>query len=78
MFAGFALFALAGMRALEGRARRRGETAAFALASGPLAMRLRRAASPRLAVEAGLGLLLFALLLALHGPAIGIDPTAWL
>ncbi|SFJ23365.1 NnrU family protein [Albimonas pacifica] len=78
MFGGFALFALVGMRGLERRARRRGEAAAFGLASGPPGARLRRAASWRLAAEAGLGLALFLVLLALHGPVLGVDPTAWL
>ena len=78
LFGGFAVFALVGMRGLERRARRRGETAGFALAQGPLGARLRRAASWRLAGEAALGLVLFLVLLALHGPAVGVDPTAWL
>ncbi|MDF2233828.1 NnrU family protein [Albimonas sp. CAU 1670] len=78
LFGGFALFALVGMRGLERRARRRGETAGFAPARGPLGARLRRAASPRLAAEAALGLALYALLLALHGPALGVAPTAWI
>ena len=78
MFGGFAVFALAGMRGLERRARRRGEVAGFALARGPMGERARQAASGRLAAEAALGLVLFLVLLALHGPAIGVAPTAWL
>lgn len=77
MFGGFTLFALLGMRAMDRRAERRGEPAVV-LAHGPLGARLARAASPRLAVEAALGLALYLALLRLHGPAIGVDPTAWL
>jgi uncharacterized membrane protein len=77
-FGGFALFALIGMVALERRAARRGEKAALALQDGPLAARLRRAASPRLAAELAAGVALYALLLHLHGPVIGVDPYAWL
>lgn len=78
LFGGLGAFALAGMPVLEGRARRRGEREAFALREGPLGARLRRAASPRLAAELAAGLALYAGLLALHGPVIGVDPLVWL
>jgi uncharacterized membrane protein len=82
MFGGFALFSLAGMRLQERRARRRlaPETyaAAMADARGGLGERLARAASPRLALELGAGVILYAVVIALHGPIIGIDPLDYL
>ena len=82
MFGGFALFSLAGMRLQERRARRRlapdAYGAAMALARGGFADRLRRSASPRLALELGAGAALYVALIALHGPIIGIDPLALL
>jgi uncharacterized membrane protein len=82
MFGGFALFSLAGMRLQERRARRRlaPETyaAAMAVARGGLRVRLARAASPRTTVELAAGVLLYVILVLLHGPVIGIDPLALL
>jgi uncharacterized membrane protein len=74
LFGGSAAFALGFMPLLERRARARGETAAFALADGPLGARVARAASPRFAAELAAGALLYAALLWLHEPVIGIDP----
>lgn len=80
LFGGFALFSLAGMRLLERRARRSLTSAVFegamAVAKGGLADRIRRAMSLRVAIEFAMGLLLYAALLALHGPVIGVDPLA--
>jgi uncharacterized membrane protein len=78
LFAGFALFALAGMPLLEQRARRRGEAAAFDLAAGPWGRRLARALSPRLALELAAGAALYAAVALAHEPVIGVDPFAWL
>lgn len=75
LFGGFAVFAFAGMAALDRRAARAGIPPT---ARGPFAARLARAWSPRLAVEIAAGLALWALLLALHGPVIGVDPRGWL
>jgi uncharacterized membrane protein len=74
LFGGSAALALAFMPVLERRARRRGETAAFDLARGPLGARLARAASPRLAAELAAGALLYLALLLSHEAVIGIDP----
>lgn len=75
LFGGFAAFAFAGMAGLGARARRQGRRP---LAEGPLGRRLRLALDGRLAVEVAAGLALFFLLLALHGPVIGVDPRDWL
>ena len=76
IFGGFAAFSFLGMRALDRRAARRGE--GLRLDRGSLPARLRRAASPRLAAEAALGLALYAALLHLHGPVLGVDPRGWI
>ena len=80
LFGGFALFSLAGMGRMERRAK---ETmtpddfrAAMAVSRGPLADRLRRAVSARTAIELVAGIVLYGVLLALHGPVIGIYPLA--
>lgn len=78
LFGGFALFSLAGMPLLERRARRRGETEAFALTRGHLTARCARALSLRTGIELLAGLALYAALLAAHGPVIGVDPLAHL
>lgn len=75
MFGGFAVFAVAGMAALDRRAARAGIAPP---AHGPLSARAARAWSPRMAAEAAAGLVLWALLLGLHAPVIGADPLGWL
>ena len=81
MFGGFALFSLAGMRLQERRAQRRMTPVDFdtamAVARGGLGHRLRRTWSGRTAAELACGIVLYAMLLELHGPAIGIDPLAY-
>lgn len=81
MFGGFALFSLAGMRLLERRAQRRMTPddfdAAMAASRGSPGHRLRRTWSGRTAVELACGIVLYAMLLELHGPVIGIDPLAY-
>jgi len=82
MFGGFAAFSLAGMGILQKRARQRMSpekwARAMAIASGPPPARLKRAASPRTALEALVGLALYALLLWAHPILFGVDPLAWL
>ena len=82
LFGSLAAFSLAGMKRLERRAHHRlspaDYAAALALTGGGPGERLRRAASLRSLVEIFLGLALYAALLHLHGPVIGVDPLAWL
>jgi uncharacterized membrane protein len=82
MFGGFAAFSLAGMRILQKRARQRmspeGWGRATAIASGSLPSRLKRAASPRMALEALAGTALYGLLLWAHPLLFGVDPLALL
>lgn len=82
MFGGLAAFSLAGMRILGNRARQRmspdGWARATAIASGPLPTRLKRAASPRTALEALSGAAFYALLLWVHPLLFGVDPLALL
>ena len=82
MFGGFAAFSLAGMRILENRARQRMSPESWqratAIAAGSLPARLRRAASPRSALEALAGAALYALLLWAHPILFGVDPLALL
>ncbi len=82
MFGGFALFALAGMSRLQQRAQRNLTASEFisamSVASGGFAVRLRRVASPRFALEVMCGGLLYVLLLRLHGAVIGVAPLAML
>ncbi|WP_419908527.1 NnrU family protein [Hoeflea sp.] len=81
MFGSFAAFSIASRSRLEKRARLRlgeaGYANAMGINAGPIAERLQRALSPRLAVEAGAGLVLYAIMLALHGDVIGVDPLAY-
>lgn len=81
MFASFAAFCVVSGPALEKRAHQRlpGDVyaAAMSVNSGPFGERLRRALSPRLAVEAAAGIVLFALMLVFHGDLIGVDPLAY-
>ena len=78
LFGALAVFSLSGMPRLESRARQRLATkdlaAALAIAQGPLAARMRRAASLRTALELLAGLLLYGLFLHFHEAVIGLDP----
>jgi uncharacterized membrane protein len=80
LFGSLAAFSLAGMRRLERRARERlseaDYAAALALTSGGLGERLRRVASLQSLVDVFVGLVLYAALLYLHGPVIGVEPLA--
>ncbi|MEM7124373.1 MAG: NnrU family protein [Pseudomonadota bacterium] len=80
MFGGFALFSLAGMGRMERRAKQTMTPddfqAAMAISRGASADRLRQAFSVRTVIELVAGVVLFAALLALHGPVIGIYPLA--
>lgn len=82
LFGSLAVFSLAGIKRLDHRARQRLSAADYVAASafyegGPGA-RLRRIGVPRALMEIGAGLLLYAALLHLHAPVIGVDPLAWL
>jgi uncharacterized membrane protein len=81
LFGSLAVFSLAGMKRLERRARQRlsaaDYAAALALTSGGLGERLRRVASLQSLVDVFVGLVLYAALLYLHGPVIGVEPLAW-
>lgn len=77
LFGGMGIFSLAGMAIMDRRARRTMGEAAWAEAVA----RLRRAElsalfTRRCLVEAAIGALLYAALLHLHGPVIGVDPLA--
>jgi uncharacterized membrane protein len=82
MFGGFAAFSLAGMRIVGNRARQRmsseGWARATAIASGPLAARLRRAAASQTAIEALAGAAFYALLLWVHPVLFDVDPLTLL
>jgi uncharacterized membrane protein len=82
LFGSLAVFSLAGMKRLERRARRRLSEAdygaALALTTGSLAARLRRSRRLSVLAELGAGAALYAALLHLHGPVIGLDPLAYL
>ncbi|MEQ8402470.1 MAG: NnrU family protein [Roseitalea porphyridii] len=81
LFGSLSVFGLAGMKLLEGRARRRLSAADFAAVTartrGGIAERLARVRPLRGLADLGAGLLLYAVLLKLHGPVIGVDPLAW-
>lgn len=80
LFGGFAAFSLAGMALFVRRARRSMSAEAFAaawqVAAGPLAGRLRRAWSARTGLELLAGAALYAAALWAHGPVLGVDPLA--
>jgi len=82
LFGSLAVFSLAGMQRLESRARQRlsaaDHAAAMALYEGSIGARLQRVGAVRAFVEIAAGTLLYAALLHLHGPVIGVDPLAWL
>ncbi len=82
MFGGFAVFSLVGMHLLERRARRRMTPrdfdAAMAVSRGGLGHRLRRSWAGRTAAELACGIVLYVMLLELHGPVIGIDSLVYL
>ncbi len=82
LFGSLALFSLFGMKRLERRAQRNLPAADFAATlaatSGSPARRLRRAASWRALWQILIGALLYAALLHLHGPVIGVAPMDWL
>ena len=82
LFGSLAVFSLAGMKRLERRARDRLSEADFAaavaLTSGGPAARLSGLSKGRTVAEIAAGLLLYVLLLHLHGPVIGANPLAWL
>ncbi len=80
LFGGFALFSLASMGRMERRAQKTLSpeefAAAMALSRGSLSDRIRRAVSVRTALEVVAGVVLFGVLMVLHGPVIGIYPLA--
>lgn len=80
LFGGFALFSLVGMGRMERRAKKTMTLddfqAAMSVARGALTDRLRQAISARTIIELVAGVVLYGVLLALHGPVIGIDPLA--
>ncbi len=80
LFGGFALFSLAGMGRLQRRAKKamtaEDFAVAMALSRGAVSGRVRRAFSPRMAIELIAGVVLYGVFLALHGPVIGIYPLA--
>jgi uncharacterized membrane protein len=82
LFASLAAFSLAGMERLERRARQRlsesDYAAAAALTAGGPGARLKRVRPLYGLLDLGAGVLLYAGLLHLHGPVIGVDPLAWL
>ena len=82
MFGGLAAFSILGMRILEKRALQRmapeSWEPATASAAGPLPKRLRRAASPRTALEAFAGTVFYGLSLWAHPVLFGVDPLALL
>ena len=81
LFGSLAAFSLTGMKRLERRARGRlpeaDYAAAVTLTSGGLGARLRGAAPARGLADVLAGLLLYAALLLLHEPVIGVDPLAY-
>ncbi len=82
LFGSLAAFSLAGMKRMERRARSRLPEADYAAAAaqtaGGPAARLKRVVPPRGLLDIVLGVLLYAALLHLHGPVIGVSPLAWL
>ncbi|MEO3427249.1 NnrU family protein [Pelagibius sp. CAU 1746] len=82
LFGSLAGFSLAGMKRMERRARARLSEADYAAAAaqtdGGPAARLRRVVPLCGVIDLLAGLLLYAALLHLHGPVIGLDPLAWL
>ncbi|GAB4373385.1 MAG: NnrU family protein [Kiloniellaceae bacterium] len=82
LFGSLAAFSVGSMRRLERRARDRLAPADYAtavtLTGGSLGARLRRVASLQGVVDVIEGVTLYAALLYLHGPVIGVDPLAWL
>jgi uncharacterized membrane protein len=82
LFGSLAVFSLAGMRRLERRARARlpaaDYAAAVALTGGGLGARLKRVTARQGLIDLCLGVGLYAALLSLHGPVIGVDPLTWL
>ena len=82
LFASLAAFSLAGMKRLERRARQRlsesDYAAAAALTAGGPAARLRRVVRLFGLIDLLAGVLVYAALLHLHEPVIGLNPLAWL
>ena len=82
LFLGLAMFAKFGMASQLHKARPRlgpeAYSKALKLAKGSIGARLKRAASPRLLVEAGCGVALFAALLWLHPMILGVSPLGHL
>ena len=78
MFGGFAIFSLVGMKIFERRAKRTFSQseyeAAMAKTSGPIVLRLKRTMNWVMAIEVIAGIFLYAIVLHLHEPIIGIDP----
>lgn len=81
LFASLAAFSLTGRQRMERRARSRLSEADYAAAaaqtSGGLAARLKRVVPLRGLLDIVLGVLLYAALLHLHRPVIGVSPLAW-
>ncbi len=80
LFGGLALFSLAGKWILEKRAEKNlakeEYESAMALTKGPLAKRLKEAASLPLFLEVLTGVVVYVSLLHAHEPVIGVDPLA--
>ncbi|WP_193368573.1 NnrU family protein [Pelagibius marinus] len=82
LFASLAAFSLAGMKRMERRARARLSEADYAAATAQTAggpgARLRRVVRLFALIDLLAGVLLYAALLHLHEPVIGLNPLAWL
>ena len=82
LFGSLSLFSLLGRKRLETRAATRLSPAeweaARAFYAGGFAARVKRLSPWRVVIELGGGLLVYAALLHLHRPVIGVDPLAWL
>jgi uncharacterized membrane protein len=80
MFGGLAIFSLVGMRIFEHRAKRTLSQIDFSIASnktiGPIIPRLGHTINLIVITEVIAGILLYVIVLHLHEPVIGVDPTA--
>ena len=78
MFGGFAIFSLIGMKTFERRAIRTLSQSeyksAVAKTDGPILLRLKKTMNRVMATEVIAGIILYAIVLHLHEPIIGIDP----
>ena len=78
MFGGFTVFSFVGMRIFERRAIRTLSQSeyksAMAKTDGPISLRLKRILNWVMATEVIAGIILYAIVLHLHEPIIGVDP----